>query len=229
MGLQKREEGQGGFVFADIKGNVGAIVVKTGEAAEGGGKLTESYDSVTGVVTDLDIKENDYKGETITNLRVKLEDGQSKPIIASVALGSFFSAKLVGLLNAADLSKPLTIAVGMMKVGETVGGKPVNKDTAWITVRQGADNARLAPLYTDGKTALPEAAKVVVSGKTMTDMTPVNNEVGAVIQGLFAKMDALHEQATTHDEDTGVNAAEAAAAAAAAEASARRPAMSARA
>jgi len=215
MALAKREEGKGGgYVFADIKGNTGEILVTVGKDPDTGKPIKESYASVSGLVTDLDVKENELgSGDKITNLRIKLEDPGEKPVMASVALGSFFSAKIVGLLNAADLSKPIQISVGMMKQGDIVGGKPVGKDTAWVIMRQ--DGQRLVEKYGTPDNKLPEPNIVKVSGKEMKDMEPVNAAVAEIIQGLFTKIQALHEQAAAPD-DHGVDAGEAAAAAEAA-------------
>jgi hypothetical protein len=194
MALAKRT-GSSNIVFVDIKGNTGEIVRKLQDGT------TETFDSIEGNVTDLDVRTNTYKGEDIHSLRVKFEDG-GEAILASVGLGSFFAGKIVGLLNAADLSKPLKFNVGQMKAGETIGGKLVEKDTTWVTAWQ--DGNRLVPDYGQGLTELPKANKVMVSGKEMNDMSPVNEKVAELIGSLINK---LHPQEVQGESDVDVDAA----------------------
>ncbi|MDL5034292.1 hypothetical protein QRD43_20490 [Pelomonas sp. APW6] len=194
MALAKRSNNGGNNIFVDIKGNTGEIVRKL----EGGG--VETYDSLDGTVTGVDVRSNTYKGEEIHSLRMKIEDGSDTKIFASVGLGSFFAGKIVGLLNAADLSKPITLNVGQMKAGETVGDRVVEKDTTWVTAWQ--DGKRLTPDFGNGATELPKANKVVVSGKEMNDMTPVNEKVAELIGGLI---DKLHPEAGPSDDHEQVD------------------------
>lgn len=213
MGLQKREAGTGGGVtFADIKFSTGVISVTTGK--DGDGKpIKESFESVSGMVTDIDIKTTEFAGETITNLRVKLEEAGEKPVVASFALGSFSAAKMVGLLNAADFSKAIKLQVGQMPAGFKMRDGTVLTDARPVVMAfQGAD--RLTPVYMDGKADLPQPTEVKVSGKIMKDMTPVNDEVEAIVKQLFARVDALQQLGQVHED--GVDLAEAQGAAAAA-------------
>ena len=214
MGLQKREEGKGGgVVYADVKFNTGVIAVTTGKDADGKA-IKENYESVSGMITDLDIKATEYEGDTITNLRIKLEEAGEKPVIASFSLGSFSAAKVVGLLNAADLNKAFKLNVGMMKAGTVMRDKSsLAKDTVYVTAFQG--DTRLVPVYSNGKTELPQPNEVMVSGKKVKDMAPVNAEVETVVKALFARMDAL-QQAGQVQHDEGVDLSEAQGAAAAA-------------
>lgn len=212
MALKKYEKTGGSNVFADISGKNGCIVVRGQDGAP-----NEEFEQVDGVVTNLDIKTHTMPDQNvITNLRIKLEDGNGPPTIASVALGSFFSAKIVGLLNAADLTKPIALRVGMTKMGDKIGDRTAEKDSVWVTVRQ--DGNRLTPVYSEGKDKLPDAPKVSVGGgKTVTNMEFVDAEVATVVKGLFAKMDAIHDAAKVKGDDEGITLAEAQAAAGAAD------------
>ena len=210
MALHKREEGKGGgVVYADIKGNTGVISVSTGAKDEAGKAVKETYESVSGMITDLDIKTGEYEGDTITNLRIKLEEAGEKPVIASFALGSFFAAKIVGLLNAADLAKPFVLNVGMMKQGTIMRDKTaLGKDTVFVTATQ--DGVRLVPVYSGGKKDLPQPTEVMVSGKKVKDMAPVNAEVEAVVTALFARMDEFTKAGHVQEEGIDLSDAQAA-------------------
>ena len=218
MGLQKREEGKGGggVTFADIKGSTGEIMVTTGKTPEGAA-IKEAFESVSGMITDVDIKTGEYQGEEIVNLRVKLEDQGEKPVVASFALGSFFAAKLVGVLHSADFARPLKIQVGMMKAGMQMRDKSVlAKDTVYVAGYQG--ETRLVPSWANGVTKLPDPLEVIVSGKKLKDMAPVNDVVGETVKVLFARMDEA--QKAVHVEEEPINLAEAHAAAGATDRSA---------
>ncbi|TXI24234.1 MAG: hypothetical protein E6Q67_03170 [Roseateles sp.] len=201
MALAKRSNNGGNAIFVDIKGNTGEIIRKLEDGT------VESYDSLEGTVTGMDVRSNTYKGEEIHSLRLKIEDGSDTKIFASVGLGSFFAGKIAGLLNAADLSKPIKFNVGQMKAGETVGDRLVEKDTTWVTAWQ--DGKRLVPDFGNGATELPKANKVVVSGKEMNDMTPVNEKVAELIGGLIGKLHPEDGQADDHvDVDAAAGAAQ---------------------
>lgn len=228
MGIKVNEGGGKGVTFADMKGKPqeyldakgekkwGSIVLSVGEKGNRSKQVLPSNSSISGFVTDLDVSEHVHDGETITSLKIKLEDdkGTEPPVILSVGLGSYFAAKIVGLLNAADLSKPLVVNANVVKAGEKFGNGVAERDNVFPTMRQGADLARLVEVWAGGMAKLPDAPKVKISGKEHTDMTPVNEVVAATLQEVMAKLDALRpSEAHSDDHDDGLSAADVAAAA----------------
>lgn len=222
----KRNQGAGrGVIFIDLKGKPQFFEDKDGNkkhgamvmaGAEKGApkEILPSNSSITGYVTDLDVHESQYQGDTITSLRIRIEDdqGQEPPVVMSVTLGSYFGAKVVGLLNAADLTKPLAIIANTVAEGDKMGTGVATKDNVFPTMRQGADDARLVPVYAGGLLELPPATEVKVSGKTLKDMTVVNDLVAATIGELYAKLEAIAESNKTPDHGDSIDPAEAAAA-----------------
>jgi len=227
MGIQVSNGSGRGLIFVDLKGTPqkfkdeqgvekhGAMVMSNSDKTK---TVLPSNSAITGFVTSLDVHSQEYQGDTISSLRVRLRDdkGNDPDVVLSVTLGSYFGAKIAGLLNAADLSKPITIAANTVLEGEKMGSGVAKRDNVFPTMRQGADNARLVEVWANGATTLPDAGEVKVSGKTLKDMTPVNDVVVATIAEVYAKFDALHPQDGPADGDDGVNPADVAAAAAAA-------------
>lgn len=225
MAIVKQSGSGRGMVFVDIKGKPqgykdadgndkhGSMVVSNKDKTK---EVLPSNTAITGRVTDLDVRTNEYQGDTIHTLQVRIEDGPTEPPVQlSVTLGSFFAAKIVGLLNAADLSKPISFAVNTVREGDKMGDGVAERDNAFPTIRAGADNARLVPVYAGGADKLPEAPEVKMNGKTMKNMDPVNDVVRATIADLYAKLDAIKAgdvDGGPHDDDLGVSAADLAAA-----------------
>lgn len=223
MGIRQAGNGGGGVTFIDIKGKpqpftdangnerVGALVMAPTE--KGGEKtVLSSFTEISGVIAEAEVKVHQYEGEDIASLKVKLVEEGERPVILTATLGSFLGAKFAGLVRAA-LEKPgapIVFTAGYMQEGEKLpGGKTVEKGGTWIKVMQ--DGVRLAPLYAGGATELPEAPTVKVSGKTMKDMTPVNEVVGATIQEIYDALGVAENE--VHGEDDGLSPADVAAAA----------------
>jgi hypothetical protein len=222
MGIQKSTGGRSKVIFADIKGKAqdyeengvtkhGSIVLTHPDKTK---EILPNGSAITGFVTDIDVSSHVYQGDTIDTLKIRIEDesGEAPTVLANVTLGSYFAAKITGLLNAADLSKPITLAAGFVKEGDKMGDKVADKDFAWATVRQGADRTKLEPVWADGRKDLPEAPMVKVSGKSMKNMEPVNEVVVATIKELYGKLEQQVEQDKAPGDD-GVDLAEVSAAA----------------
>lgn len=218
-----RNSGAGkGVTFIDVKGKPqigkdaegkdfhGSMVVSHQDKAtnEKTKEVLPSNTAITGLVTSLNVKNSIYQGKTINSLVIRLEDGVEAPAQLNVALGSFFSAKVVGMLNGADLSKPIKFAVNTVKEGDKMGDGVAARDNAFPTIRDEATNDRAVAIYAGGVTELPEAADVVVNGTTYKDMANVNVLVAATIQELYEKLAAIREVDTNaghHDEDEGLS------------------------
>ncbi len=222
MSMINRNSGTGGrVVFVDLKGTpqeymdgdkkkFGAFVVSHGKDLPK--EVLPTNSAITGYVTSLDVQDREYQGDTINTLKIRVEDvkHEEPPAMISVTLGSYFSAKIVGLLNAADLSKPVTFNANVLMAGDKFGEGVADKDNVFPTMRQGTDNQRLKPVWAGGVEVLPDAPIVTVSGKKIKDMTPVNEVTAATIAALYAKVDALKE--TSGPVDDGIDANEVAAA-----------------
>lgn len=222
MSMIKRNTGAGGgVVFIDWKGTPQEFTNEKGEKEYGSfaiskGKgepkeILRSNSAITGYVTALDVTEYAYQGDTIHTLKIRLEDvkGEEPPAMISVNLNSYFAAKVVGLLNAADLSKPLSFNANAVKEGAKFGEGVAERDNVFPTARQGADDARLVPTWAGVGIKLPDAEKIRVNGKMITNMDPVNAIVGETIKGLYEKLDAM--KASEGHADEGLNPEEVAA------------------
>jgi hypothetical protein len=109
----------------------------------------------------------------------------------------------------------MTFAVNTVLEGEKMGDKIMEGNRVFPTMRSGANNDRLVPVWAAGATTLPEAAEVRVSGKILKDMTPVNDVVAATITEVYSKLDQIQNQehdGGPHDDD-GINPADVAASA----------------
>lgn len=216
MAIVKQTKSGRGVIFIDVKGKPqgyqedgvekhGALVVSHKDKTK---EVLPSNTAITGLVTDVDVRNSDYQGDTIHTLQVRIEDGPNEPPVQlSVTLGSFFAAKIVGLLNAADLSKPVSFAVNTVREGDKMGDGVAERDNVFPTMRAGASNERLVPVWADGLTSLPEAPEVKMNGKTMKNMDPVNEVVRATIALIYGKLDAFKDTGP-HDDDPGVSAAD---------------------
>lgn len=216
----KRNSGGGKVIFVDLKGKVqdfiddqgkqrhGALVISHGKDQPK--EVLPSNSAVSGFVTDIDVHTGSYEGEEINSLRVRIEDEnhEEPPVVLSFALGSFFGAKLVGLLNAADLSKPLVIAANTVKAGEKIGDKVSEKDNVFPTMRQSDVRLVASWVNADGQVLkeLPKPNEITVNKKVIKDMEEINGIVGTTIQALYAKVDALKERPV--GDDDGISASE---------------------
>jgi len=223
----KRNQGGGRVIFVDLKGKPinctspedagkhGALVVSNGKDQPK--DVLPSNSAISGFITELDVHTGQHEGEEIHSLRVRLEDetNQEPPVVLSFSLGSFFGAKIVGLLNAADLTKPVVIAANTVRAGEKLGNGTADKDHVFPTLRQ--DNQRLAPTWVgvDGKATaeLPAPKEVKINGKVVKDLEEVNNVVGETIKALYAKLDGVKDKPA--GDDDGISADDVATAAAA--------------
>ena len=168
-------------------------------------EVLPSNSTISGMVVDVNVRSNVVEGKEIHNLAIMIEDGEEAPVQVSVALGSFFAAKIVGLLNGADLRQPITLAVNTVKVGDMMGDKVVEANNAYPTIRQGPKQDRVEYLYANGESQLPATPVYEINGEKHRDMAAVTEVVAPTIQQIFEKLDRIIEEkkqshAGGHDE-----------------------------
>ena len=212
MGLKKSNAGAGNITFVTLSGARGAFE-KKGKNEEGHTVVLESYDRLDGRVTKVDVSPTNFEGREGYELKVRLDDGESV-VQFGVPLGTFFSAKVVGLLNAADLAKPILFMVGRVEKGDRLGDAIADKEFPWVSAKQG--DVKLAPVYNDGASELPSPKEVRINGQVHKDMEEINRLVAGVVAEVQARVQEFNGPAATDaaDADGGIDPAEAAAAAA---------------
>jgi len=229
MGFQNRGKGDVEFAKFNAKhGYFAQISDATNPDAkknEDSGKFELQHSSLNNVMLKkLTVKEDVYEGQTnyVAQMRFS-EEGESDKIV-SFNLGASSVAKLIGALNAADLSKPMDISAsvtpkGSAKIGDIVLDKPLDKDLVSLSVFQ--DKNYIRPFYglskeIDQETGeakpldLPKGEKVKVGNKEVADTSARDALVTEVIVKIQEKLVVLNEHKS-------LPAAEAAAAAAAEE------------
>lgn len=235
MGIVRNQSTGKGVTFVDIKGR--PQVFTDGEGKEKHGALVISNpdktkevlptnSAIVGIVTSVDVRSHVYQEETINSLQIRVEDvdGVEPPVVMSATLGSFFAAKIVGLLNGADLRLPIKFICNSILQGEKFGTGVSAKDNVFPSIRQGVANDRVVPVWANGLAQLPDAIPVLVNGKpfvvngrAQSDMTPVHEVVAATIGEIYAKIDAIKAgeiESGPTDDDQGLTADEVNAAAA---------------
>jgi hypothetical protein len=209
MGLKKSIDGARGITFVTLSGKRGAFE-KKGKDERGETIVLESFDRLDGRVTKVDVSPTNFEGRDGYELKVRLDDGESV-VQFGVPLGTFFSAKVVGLLNAADLSKPILFGVGRVEKGDRFGDTIADKEFPWVSARQG--DVKLAPVYKDGAGELPSPKEVRINGQVHKDMQEINAIVAGVVAEVQSRVHELNGPAPADAADEDINPAEAAAAA----------------
>ena len=151
-------------------------------------KVLPSCTSISGIVANVDVHTTGSGEDTSHSFFLQIEDAGDPPIRLSLTLGSLFSAEFVGLVNAADLSRPISICFISVLKGEQFGSGISERDHVFPIIR-GANNARLSPIWANGLKALPEPPLVKVNGKVLPLMDPVNEVVGATLNEIYRKHD----------------------------------------
>lgn len=120
------------------------------------------YNELEGTITDLSFKTDEFEGQKIKKLVIKLVDDESETYVLSIPFESGYTSSLIGFIKNADLSKPITLSPSAKE-------KPDGKSERRIFVRQNGEN--LKSFYTkDNPNGLPSMKKVVKkSGKVEWD------------------------------------------------------------
>jgi hypothetical protein len=217
MGIQKREGTGGKAVFIKINAKEGAFQQGSKE-----NKVTlEPMTQVVGTLIGFKIDE----GTTLDNvkkeeLRLILADPTPGEPNMHVSVGlttaedaNTMGLKILGLLNAADVTKPIAIMPWKIKEGEKLGDDIAKKDLTGVTIYQ--DGKKLVTDFGDGVTALPKLQPVmnggkplIVKGKEVLDKGPWNAMIDPLLDKLHAR---LHPDASEAENEDEVDAAQAAA------------------
>ena len=226
MGFEQK--GKGDVEFAKFNAKHGYFSQVADESVPGAKKNEESgkfelqHSSLSNVtLKKLTVKEDQYEGQTnyIAMMRFA-EEGQSDKIVSFNLVASCV-AKLIGAMNAADLSQPLDISAsvtpkGATKIGDITLDKPLERDLVNLSVFQ--DKNYVRPFYGLSKEIyqetgeakpleLPKGEKVKVGNKEVTDTSARDALVTEVIVKIQEKLVVLNDH-------KAMPAAEAAAAAA---------------
>ncbi len=209
-----------GLTFVNLKGKV--QVANKGDENEyigamvlsGTKEVLPSGTEIAGYIKSVEVKKSEYQGNPIYSLNIRMsdQDGQAPDAVLSVTLGSYFAAKVVGGLHAANLAEPVTISAYAALQGEMIGDTALSQDMVFPTTSQNGE--RVKPTWS-GCTELPDAKEVMVSGKKYKDMDPVNAVVEHTIIAInknlaqLSQRDAQRIAQALHDgpmDDHGISA-----------------------
>lgn len=176
--------------------------------------LKDSHNFVTGVPVAFAVVPKEFEGEPYHEAQVTLEDSKdSSRVIVTCNAGTFGGGQLVGLILRAVKEHPgqeVRLNAWKMDAGEKLSdGQVLAKAKSGVSAWVGP--VRIQPLYAGGAERLPDAPKVRVSGKEVSDMTPVIEAVAETAGELLQAISAMNQHVDEPDE--GVNAQQAMAAA----------------
>lgn len=168
MSLKTRMNGE--FTYLKIKNGK---IYRTSDK-----ELTEPFDSLSGKVIDIGIKEETYQNQPSDKLFIVMESEDGVFNVSMMFEGSYSTTLLNFLLNC-DLSQPVEISPSQ----KDVEGKDGKSYKQYITfVRQ--NGAPVKSYFSEGNPGAgtqPSMNKVKVSGKTMWDKTDFLNHYKKLI------------------------------------------------
>jgi hypothetical protein len=235
--MGKHGQGSGGrTVWFDLKGRDGTLVTWNRETQQ-----EEVFSYVFGTVEDVRVKERNYGEQVGYTVNITLRDRESgeRYIIASGA-GSRVTCRLLGQLNAADLSRPLYLAPYFMEKGQTLSnGETVKEDTVMTALKyvQGINGDRLElsegikAYYNEtyGETMpapvpilRPDGKPLIQGGMEVKDRSKLEELTAELVQTLTAKLKGDTQGQGDGQGENGIDPESVAAAAAAADRSAMR-------
>jgi hypothetical protein len=200
MGIQ-RSSGGNGAVFFRINAKEGCLqhnqLDEHGKSAKGpdGKNIVIKEPPMTrleGTVVGISVEKDEYQGEVNYRVRVGMldtEPGAPKIFVdfpfGSEANGaSFFGMALMGKLNAADLTKPVTLMPWIIEAGNEYNGQVSQSAKTGVTVYQGGQ--KLVEDFGGGAQRLPERKKTVIRGKEQVD--PADTSWDEIAQKLFESL-----------------------------------------
>lgn len=228
MGIQRNENGGKGALFLSINAKAGCIqhnqLGADGKPVKGeDGKNIKIQEppttQIVGNVVGLEFLEDEYQGEKNYKVRLAMHDvepGQPKMFV-DFPFGSekngagFFGLALMAKLNAADLTKPISLMPWMIPAGSEYNGVKSQTDRTGVTAYQGGQ--KLVEDFGGGANRLPERKKINVRGKEVVDPsdTQWDDIAQSLLQALSAKVTPGAGEAPA-PEDEGLDAGEVAAA-----------------
>ncbi len=184
------------LTFAKFNSKLGAFVVKDKE-----GKKTQFSQIRDVVITKLGLRDGEYEGQPYTELVMRLKNANGSSQV-SFNIATSACAKMVSILNAADLSKPLGFSGQLLAKGTSFkgsGGEAVvlENDLVSISIYQ---NGFLKP-----SAEVPKVVMVKVGNKEVADTSARDAFTEAQIALLESKMTAPVDQAVPADSDTASN------------------------
>lgn len=205
-----------------------------GEAGANGHEEVVNY--VTGRVTGIGVAEKEWpSGDKSFMLQVRMKDDASdERYVIEMGAASRLATRLLGQLNAADLSQELYFAPYMLKEGQQLQGtnEVVAMDTPLVSLKPvlGVDGDKLRlgesikPYYGEQYgDKMPKSEplvnpktgqQIVQNGRPMYDNTEREQLAAQLIEVVSAKLSsAKPAQAQADADDDGVSPSEAAAAA----------------
>jgi hypothetical protein len=217
MGLQKRESTGGKAEFFKINIKEGCFQQGSGEHKV---KFAPGDADLSGTVIGFVVDPNEYEGKKSEELRLILKDPEAgKPNMHvsvlinndSTGVGSF-GLRVLASLNAADITKPVTLFPWAIKKGEKLGDGVADNDMTGCTFYQGGE--KIVPDFGDGVTKLPELPKVSVGAKQVIDKTAWEQMLDKLLDRLASRLTPAPAEGSRPDVDVdeAAGAAEAAAA-----------------
>lgn len=193
-------------------------------------KREEKVDYVTGQVTSLEVREHKWQDESISyDLYVGLKDPSSgERYYLQMGVESRMASRLVGQLNAMDLSKEHYFRPYLIKEGDKIGEQVATMTSALFSVKPiiSGDGEKLnlgegvKPFYGEQYgSELPKAepvvnpktqTQIVQNGKPLFDSTERKNLTATLIGEIQAKLKGdAQQQGQSSTEDEGIDANEA--------------------
>jgi hypothetical protein len=189
-------------------------------------KFEPGRTTLTGMLVGLRIDKDEFEGQQNESIRFIFKDTDTdgapnmhvSMTIVSGDTPSAFAIKALAKVNAADVSKPISLAPYLITKGTKLGEITYDKDVAGITVKQ--DGVKLTEDLGTPDNKLPERPSimgasgkpVIVQGKEVKDSSAWGELLDLQLERLFAKFGPAEGQA----KEEGINAGEVAAGAEAA-------------
>lgn len=165
----------GNMTFARFNGKTGKFDVKKDGEKQHFNQLRDV------LVTKIDTRDDEYEGKPRTDLQLRVT-GKDGDAIISFNTASGSTAKLVSLLSAADLTKPLGLSGQMLAAGTTPKGftEPLKNDLVSISVFQDG--------WVKSEIAVPKTVMVKVGNKEVSDTSAREEYVTKTIAELMGKV-----------------------------------------
>lgn len=177
------------LTFAKFNSKLGAFVIKDKETGE-----KKQFSQIRDVmVTKAGLRDGDYEGQPYTELVLRLK-GKDETAQVSFNVATSACAKMISILNNADLSKPIGLSGQLLKAGTTPKGfnEPLNNDLVSVSVFQ---DGWLKP-----SADVPKVVMVKVGNKEVADTTERDAFTAAQAAVLEAKITPPAAHATPVDE-----------------------------
>lgn len=192
-----------GVTFANVSFKEGVFFTGKKDARE-------AHNFVTGVPVAFNIVPKEFEGEPYHEAQITLEDAKdSSRVVLTCNAGTFGGGHLIGLVLRAVKEYPgqeMRLNAWKMAAGDklsdgTLLSKAKTGVSGWV------NGTRIQPLYAGGAERLPDAPKVKVSGKEMSDMTPVIEVIAQTAGELVDALSAVAHQEAPAEESINVDQA----------------------